>query len=196
MAAKIIICQTKAELKKLSFISLFTLLTGFAFGQSDEDQPMQFWKLTHIDGEVRLRGYYRDETSTTGDTYDHNISMMGSAGVLLRTKSYFWTPKFMKFDFDAEFNPETSTDHYIVVPDQAEVRTVSRINAAASFFEQKPVNLVVFGNLDNCYSNRENLTNLKSFNKGWGSSLNWFNRVLPATVQYKKNWNEIGRAHV
>ncbi|MBK7215382.1 MAG: hypothetical protein IPH88_19300 [Bacteroidales bacterium] len=87
--------------------------------------------------------------------------------------------------------PEKQNDKYLIIPDQAEVRTLKKINATATFFKQKKINLAFFGNYDENYSTRENLTNIQSTNIHFGSSLGYNNKVLPFQIDlHSRKWVE------
>lgn len=195
MEAKTVTWRIKKNVvKKLVSIFLFFIIAQGSYAQSIDDE-IHFFKLTSYTGEVRLKAFYRDQRTLTAGVEDHKVSSLYSAGVLLRGSSYFWTKKFFVLDFEGEFNPEHTSDSYIVVPDQAEVRTVSRIGLSGTFFQQKHVSLNLFAHMDQSYSNRENLTNLKSHSKDYGGILNFANKILPANVGYKESWStetEIG----
>ena len=94
-------------------------------------------------------------------------------------------------DVDAGYMPETSRNKFLVIPDQSEVRTVKKIGFGAAFFKQKTINLNLFGNYDESYSSRENLTDIKSINKHWGATLGYSNKYLPITLDFhNREWVE------
>ncbi len=177
-------------MKKLTVLLLLLILASATFAQRN-DEEIRFWRLTSFSGELGLRGLYRNLTSTINEGKDRQHSSMYGGIFSLRTSSYFWTPRFLIIQADGEFNPEKSTDNYLAVPDQAEVRTLGRLGISTLFFAQKPLSLTLFGHLDQGYSNRENLTSLKTDNKDFGGLLTFSNKVLPARFSYKRSWSKV-----
>ena len=142
-------------------------------------------------GTVKLGAQYRYQEGTTNEIYDIRESPLYYGGILLNTSSYFWHPNFMTLDLSGEYNPEKNQDIYLTVPDQSEVRTLSRINLVASFFNKKQVNFSVFTNYNQVYANRENLSNIRTNSLNYGGNLSYSNKILPLRVNYSKGkWDE------
>lgn len=150
-----------------------------------------FWNFTSLDGEVRLRGMYRQRHTELNGFTDDQQSQYFSGGLMLNTKSYLWHPNFLQIEFGGEFNPESNQDEYLVTPDRAEVRTLKGLNLSTTLFNSKPVTLSSWLNWNDSYSNRENLTNIKTVTTRWGSSLLLNNRILPVNVRYTNTkWDQ------
>jgi hypothetical protein len=127
----------------------------------------------------------------TNEIYNYQKNPQFYGGVMFNTTSYFWHPNFMILDFGAEYNPMKNQDDYLVVPDQSEVNTIKKLDARAVFFKQKPVSIELFANMNECYTNRENLSNLKLNSSNWGGALNFSNKVLPVHISYRDGkWQE------
>lgn len=144
-----------------------------------------------MSGEVRAKGLYREQERIGIGFSDYQYSSYLTGGVLLKTKSYFVHSNFLTFDADAGYYPETSRDNYIVVPDQAEVRTMKKLDLRASFFNQKKANFTAYANFDESYQNRENLTDVKSNSQQWGGVFNYNNKILPFSVNFhQREWKQ------
>jgi hypothetical protein len=162
--------------------------------------PNKFCQPLSLSGAFKLGGQYRYQEGTTNEIYDVRESPLYYGGVLLNANGYFWHPNFMILDLSAEYNPEKNQDSYLVVPDQSEVRTLSRINMAATFFNKKQLTFGVFTNYNQVYANRENLSNVRTNSFNFGGNLTYANRILPLQVNYSQgNWDEkeiqTGRTH-
>ena len=153
---------------------------------------MYVWKLHSISGEGIISGHYREQERIGIGIQDYQRSSYLSGGVFIKTTSSILHPNFLTLDIDAGYMPETSRDNYIVVPDQAEVRTMKKLGGiSASFFRDKTIALNFFSNYEERYFARENLTDVKAIDQYWGGSLNYSNKFLPLTLNFKrKKWNE------
>ncbi|MEN8250877.1 MAG: hypothetical protein ABFS32_18235 [Bacteroidota bacterium] len=167
------------------------VFSGFdAYSQNNGYSP-GFWKFTSLDGEVKLKGLYRQKYTTLNDFSESQESMYFSGGLSLNTKSYIWHPSFLQIDLGGEFYPESNQDDYLVTPDRAEVRTLKGLDIGTTLFKSKPVTLNSWVSWNDSYSNRENLTNIRTKTTRWGSSLFARNRILPVTVSYNNNqWDQ------
>lgn len=106
---------------------------------------------------------------------------------MLNTASYLWNPNLIFINLDAEINPETRKETYLLIPDRSEVRTLQRIDLKTSVFRNKPVSLNSYVNLSQTYYNRELLTNIRSDSKQWGSLLSFNNKFLPLSVSFRQS---------
>jgi len=161
-----------------------------AFSQNSSSPP-GFWNFTSLDGEVKLRGQYRQKYTTINDFSEFQESSYFSGGLRLNSKSYIWHPNFLKIDLGGEFYPESNQDDYLVTPDRSEVRTLKGLNIGTTLFNNKPITLQSWANWNDSFSNRENLTNIRSNTIRWGNSLLVRNRILPVSISYNKNnWDQ------
>ena len=170
---------------------LIASLCGIASAQSAGDG---FYNLQSVHGQVKMKGLYRNQYSLIGDVRDDQRSTYFLGGAMLNTGSYLWSPDLVFINLDAEFNPETRNEKYILLPDRSEVRTLKRLDMKASVFRNKPVSLNGFVNLGQSYYNRELLTNVQSDTKQWGALLALNNKFLPVTLSFRRSgWvqNEI-----
>jgi len=136
-------------------------------------------------------GSYRYQAGTTNEIYNYQKSTMLYGGIRLNSGSYFLHPDFLSLDVGAEYNPSVGKDLFLVVPDQAEVRTMKKFDATAIIFRQKAVNLTGFVNYNDIFTNRENLSNIRSNSTNWGGSLAYTNKILPFTASYSQGkWYE------
>ncbi len=144
----------------------------------------KLWKLTDVSGELKLKGQYREQETTMQDFSDIQQSFYYRGGIALYTKNYIWNPNFMTLDVGGEYSPESNTDNYIVAPDRAEIRTLKSLSLNSSHFSNSQISLTTLYNFSENYSNRENLTNLKSNGNRWGGTLFLKSKVLPVSVSY------------
>lgn len=149
------------------------------------------WNFTSLDGEVKLKGLYRQRYTTLNDFSEFQESTYFSGGVRLNTKSYIWHPNFLQIDVGGEFYPESNQDDYLVTPDRAEVRTLKGVNIGTTLFSNKPVTLSSWASWNDSYSNRENLTNIRSKTSRWGSSLYLRTKLMPLNISYNNTkWDQ------
>jgi len=168
--------------KQLTYI-LMILFSAQSFAQSTHYQN-RFWKLTDVSGELRLKGQYREQETVIQDFKDSQKSLYYSGGITLYTRNYIWNPNFMTLDVGGEYSPESDMDNYIVAPDRAEIRTLKGFNIASTHFSNSLISLTTLYNFSENYSNRENLTNLKSNGNRWGGTLFFKSKILPIRLSY------------
>jgi len=180
-----------AKAKHLIVILVFLISAGDAFSQNT-GKSLYFWKLHSVTGEFLLNGFYREQQRSGPEINEYQKSSFLTGGVFLRTNSSILNKNFLTLDIDAGYMPATSRDNFLVIPDQAEVSTIKKIGGiSATFFQQKNITLNVFGNYEERYFARENLTDIKSIDRNWGSILNYNNKFLPVTIDFhSKKWNE------
>lgn len=178
---------------------IFPLLAQglFSFAQNGASL-YSFWNQGPLNGEISLRGNYRDQKTLLGELEEDQQSSYFTGGIRLNTSAYIWKPDILKLYAGGEFNPELRDEKYLIVPDRAEVRTLSKLDLRATLFNNKAVNLNSYLNLNKSYFNRENLTNIRSDNRLWGGLMGINNKILPATISFrnvswKQNETETGR---
>jgi len=176
--------------KYMIIAAIILALSCNAMAQST-DNSIHFWKLNSISGEARIDAHYRQQKQIYSSISENLQSSFVSGGLLLKTNSSIIHQNFLVVDLNAGYMPATSKDVYLVTPDLSEVITVKKLDFGALFFKQKPINIKFFGNFDESYSARENLTDIKSINKHWGTSLVYSNKFLPVTLEYhNRKWDE------
>jgi len=150
-----------------------------------------FFRFTSFDGEVNLNGHYRQSYTTIGDFSESQKSRYFSGGFKLNTESYIWHPEFLILELGGEYSPGTNQDDFIVTPDYSEVRTLKGLNIGTTLFNNKPVTLRSWARWNDTYSNRENMTNIKTYSQSLGSSLRWNNIFLPVNLSFNKStWGQ------
>jgi hypothetical protein len=163
---------------------------GYSFPQS-RPKTFYFCKLNLFTGEVKATGLYREQERTGLEFNELQKSTYFSGGILIKTNSSILHPNFLNLDLDAGYTPEKQAETYLTIPDQSEVRTMKKLNMNATFFKEKDINLSLFGNYDESFSTRENLTNIKSTNSHLGSSAGFHNRILPFQLDFHtRKWIE------
>lgn len=177
-------------MKALRFIYIILFFPALCIGQNGYISH-KFWQLTSLSGAIQLGGHYRYQEGTTNEIYNYQKSSRFYGGISLNTNSYFYHPNLLYLDLGVEWNPEFGKDLFLVVPDQAEVRTMQKINIAATLFRQKSFTLGGYFNYNMVYTNRENLSNIKSNGTSWGGNLTYSNKILPFQASYLQGkWYE------
>jgi len=172
-------------------VFLFVTVLSLSSLAQNGDSPFHLWKPNCVSGELRLNGFYREQERIGRDINEYQKSTFMSGGLMLRTNGSVIHPNFMVLDVSAAYMPETRKENFIVIPDQSEVRTVKKLDVSAHFLQHKKVNINLFGNFDESYSTRENLTDIKTKNQHLGASLGYNNRLLPLTIDFhSRKWDE------
>jgi len=173
-----------------TILSILLVWSGIGYSQNNGNS-FSLWKLNSVSGEVTLNGQYREQQRTGININENQKSSYLSGGLLLKTNSSIIHPNFLVLDIDAAYMPETRRDKFIIIPDQAEVRTFKKLDIGASFFKEKKITLDLYGNFDQSFSSRENLTNVKSTNKHWGGTLGYNSKILPIVLDFhSRKWEE------
>jgi len=169
------------------------MISTKCFPQNGNDL-IKFWELTSFHGDIRLKGIYRTQELRSNNITDFPKSSLLTGGVAVYTKSYFLHPNFMLLSVDGEYNPETSQDVYLVLPDRSETRSINKLYLRSTLFNNKFITISPFINFNRLYTNRENLTDMKSASKQYGGSVSFRNKFLPLNLNYfnqNKNYKEL-----
>lgn len=149
------------------------------------------WHFRKTTGEINLNAAYRTLSTQLNELDEFQNTGILFGGLRLNSSSYMWDPDIISFNFSGEYSPDFRDENYIKLPDRSEVRTLSRINLITSVFNNKPVTLSNYVNLNRSYFNRDNLTNVHSINNQWGVILATQNKILPLTISYRDvSWNQ------
>jgi len=149
-------------------------------------QPMS------VTGAVELGGGYRYQAGTTSHIYNIEETPVLYGGFLLNTSSYILNPGVMTLDIGGEYNPEIRRDDQLIIPDRTEARTLKRLEGGVTFFRNKPISLRASAKYTEGFTNRENITNIKTNAFNLGGYLNWSNRFVPLKMTYDQgNWEQI-----
>lgn len=160
------------------------------YGKSKQKQ-FYFCKLDYLTGEVRFSSLYREQERIGISINEHQNSKYFSGGLVIRSSSSIIHKNFLVLDLDAAYLPESNKDNFLVIPDQSEVRSTKKLDLTASFFKEKDFNLSLFGNYDESYSTRENLTNIRTNNQHLGASMGYNNLFVPFRLDvHQRFWNE------
>lgn len=171
---------------KLILITLFffLLLPPNSISQTNSNS-YKFVGLTSLSGEINLKTQYRKQENIFDNNLNESMeSWLYSGGVLLNARTYVWHPDFLIVDVNANYNPESNQENYLVIPDRSEARTIKRLNLTATLFNQKPISLSGFANFNQSYINNEDLTNLRSNDQKMGGALSFKNKYLPVSFNY------------
>jgi hypothetical protein len=172
-------------------IILFFALIWLALVSFSQAAPSGFFHPESINGNIRFMGLYRMQKSVIGDVIEDQRSKYYIGGIMLNTTSYFWSPDILYVNLDVEYNPESRSETYLLVPDRSEVRTLKKLDFRTAIFRNKSISLNTFLNLNQTYFNRELLTNVKSDNKQWGGIFSVYNKILPLSVSYRQSdWKQ------
>jgi len=177
-------------MKSTTIIYILFLFSLVSFSQNNIIKPA-FWKLSSLNGELNFNADYWEQQTVRNNFTEELSSTLFSGGLFLNSKSYFYHPNFLEVTLDAGFSPETGQRLSLVAPDQAETNTLKKFYGQLSFFRQYPINLKVYASLNEGYSNRENLTNLKTNFKSFGSTFSYTNNFLPITVSYNQGSSDL-----
>lgn len=149
------------------------------------------WHLTSVSGELGMEGMYQRQSSSLNDFQDTQSGKYLIGGIKLNTSSYLWDPGIVSLIVGGEFNPETRDEQFLIIPDRSEVRTLERINLRSTFFGDKALNFSAWLTMDQHYFNRENLTNILTHNRIWGTTVGSSNKILPFTIHYSsRDWEQ------
>ncbi len=177
-------------MRPIHYIGLAILLPFMGLSQT-MNYPNKFFQPLSVNGEIRLGGGYRYEVGTTNEIYNYRKTPVLNGGVMINSSNYIWNPNFLILDLGAEYNPELRHEEYLVVPNRSESRTLKKLEAATTFFSQKPLTIRTFINYSENLTNRENLTNLKTKSLNFGGNLNWSNKIVPVQISYNQGkWQE------
>ncbi|MCK9422381.1 MAG: hypothetical protein M0Q38_07270 [Bacteroidales bacterium] len=177
-------------MKGLRFFCIMLLLPALGLSQN-YSISRRFWALNSINGAVKLGADYRYQAGYSNEIYNTQESSRFYGGILLNTDSYFIHPDFISLHLGGEFNPVIGKDLFLVIPDQAEVRTMEKLDATLTFFRQKTINFSGFFNYNNVYTSRENLSNIHSNTINFGGNFIWMNKILPIQASYQQGkWYE------
>jgi hypothetical protein len=160
--------------------------TSFLFGQVSK-VPIKFWGLQSIGGVVGFEGEYKTQDIELRSNYSDNLKSSKIIGQIgLNTQSYFYHPNLISLDTEMEYNPGTSKDKYLIIPDRAEVNTGERIRGLITFMRTQPVIVTGNANFAHHYTSRENTTNIETYNTGFGGGLRYRNSFAPISISYGK----------
>ena len=173
-----------ARIKTLVF-SLLLVLGLVAQDQS----PFQLWQLTNFSGQFRARGTYRDLATGTTDALTHQGDGFLDGFFQFRSRSFFLHPNFCELSLNGVINPQTSNNYYVGVP-YTEKTTTQGLDGSAIFFKKKGINLVMTGNVNNSFSNIENLTQVRSNTKSYGAVLNSTATYFPFNIGYTRSLSD------
>ena len=173
-------------MKDLSLIFTVFLLSFYSYSQQS-GTTTRFWKLTSLSGELNLNGSYWDQETNRNNSIERHENTLLSAGLFLKSNSYFWHPNFLSLDLNAGYSPETGQRLSLVAPDRNEVNTLKKLHVNASFFKHNTFNFNIYTNFNEGYNNRENLTNFRSIFENFGGTLNYSNKLLPVSFSYNNS---------
>lgn len=168
---------------KIGFLAVFSLIVFQAASQSY--YPPRLWKLMDYSGEASIKYQYLEQETFSimrDKQYSHEIY----GGLSLRTSSYVLSPRFLVLDVGGIYNPGFRKDDHLVFPDQAEDYKLYGCNISTSFFREEPVSFGLSANINKGYTNRENLTDVKYDNKGYGGSFRIRKKWLPFSFVINK----------
>lgn len=151
--------------------------------------PTGFWRLYRYSGELKLNGFYRDQIRNGYQFSEKQQTTNYMAGLALKTQSYFWHPRFITLDVDAEYAPVRSDEKFLVIPDQSETRDVRRADIRLTILPQHKYSLASYLNYNRIYNNRENLSNIRSSGTNWGSTLFMRSKFIPFSLGYT-SWDQ------
>ncbi len=175
-------------MKKYNVILLFLLLIKFNGLAQEPIYSLGLWKISDFSGNIKLNGHYRFLDTKSESINETQNSLFYSGGIALKTNNYIWHPNFLLLEIGGEYNPGSSIDNYVVTPDRAETRSVEKLDIKATLFSNKPISLTTYVNLNKGFINREDLVDIRSNGKNWGTILSSQNKIIPFSLSYR--WQE------
>ncbi len=160
---------------------VFFLITGKLFSQNNPGS-FKFFGIRAYSGELVFRGLYRDKEQSGEKIVERQQSVYYGGGITLNASTYLLHPNFCEIELGAGYMPESNRDNFSLSPDQAEVRTVKHLNILTSFFSRKKITVIGSANLDESYTKRENLTDIRTTNKYFGGSIIYSNKYIPLSI--------------
>ncbi len=150
----------------------------------------KIWRLTAISGEAGLRGIYQESKTSIGDysISQNNSNLIGL--FMVKTRSFFVHPNFMKVMLNASYSPQARQNSYVGIPNYAEKTNLSGLDFSALFFGNKRLNLTTNATINNDITNVENITTVKTKNKQYGALLSYSNKFLPFSIGYTQQQTE------
>lgn len=183
------ICHIDNVKQKLYILLLLTFCSSVTAKSQSANPPTGFWKLYSYAGEARMRGIYRKQLRIGNLFEEQQESKLFSTGLLVRTKSYIWHPKFITIDLDGEYSPAKAEEKFLAIPDQTENKFLQKIDARLTFLPQNKFSITSYFNYGRLYNNRENLSSIKSTGTNWGTVLFYRPKKIPFSIGYT-NWKQ------
>lgn len=153
-----------------------------------------FWRLYAYSGEIKLNGFYRDQTRLGNQFKEKQQSTVYAAGLLLKLKNYIWTPRFIMLDLEGEYMPDKANEKYLVMPEQTENRDLRKFDIRLAFLPQNKLSSTLYYSYGTLYNNRENLSSVKLSGSNWGASMLYRTKKWPLSLAYtalRQTENEI-----
>jgi hypothetical protein len=149
-----------------------------------QEKKQGLFKLTYVYGEVYLKGNYKNQNETIGQNKEKQSRALLTSGLLLKTSSYLWNPKFLIIDLNAQYSPEKIRDKYLVTPDRSEVNTLKSLDGRLILLKDKFITVIANSTLNENYSTRENLSNIRNNLSSYGAQLSLKTNFLPLFISY------------
>jgi len=176
-------------MKGIKWTYIILLFSICSYSQESTTETT-FWKLASLSGQLNLNGSYWDQETNRNNFHELQENSFLSGSLFLNSNSYFWHPNFLSLDLNVGYSPETGQRLSLVIPDRNELNTLKKLYVRASFFQHNAFNFNMYGNINENYNNRENLTNLKASFKNLGGMLNYSNKIVPIMVSYSQGRGE------
>ena len=178
-------------MKKKLAILLMILIFSVTLRAQSVNGTTGFWKLYSYSGELRFNGFYRQQErkGNQGQIDEIQKSVLLSPGILLQTKNYIWSPKFLMIDIDGEYSPVKSNEKFLVIPEQRENMNINKFDARIILFPQNKFSVVSYVNYGRMYNNREFISPLKAISKNWGSTIHYRIKKIPFSIGYT-SWKQ------
>jgi hypothetical protein len=110
---------------------------------------------------------------------------------MLNTNSYFWHPNFMELSINGEYRPSANKENFIVIPNRSENANAERVSVNVNLLKTLPVTLMLNGSYGHSYTNRDKLTDIEMYSKGYGGGISIRNNILPLQINYNSNeWSQ------
>ena len=173
------------RLKLILLLSIFMTSYLSTYAQI----PYQLFQLTSFSGQVRVRGTYQDLMMGQSSLYNGQSQAFLDGYLMFRSKSFILHPNFCELSLNGTWNPQGNSNYYVGVP-YTEKTTTQGLDASAVFFKKYGMNLMLTGNINNGFSNIENITQVKTDAKSFGATFISRITYFPFTVSYNKQYSD------
>jgi len=175
-----------------NFYQLFILIISATFASAQQTMfELGQWKHESLNGSVLLQGLYRSqETILPSGVTEKPVTQNFSGQLKLNSRSFIWHPNFWKLDINLDYNPLVQNERFLVIPNRSETRTAEQLRIQSVFFNERPLSVNMFVNLNHQFINREFTSNVEGYTTDYGGGFSFRNAVLPITANYLSSSGE------
>ncbi len=146
--------------------------------------PLDPLFIKYYKGDISLEALYRNRQQSAFDETANQILYKGN--FKFSTSAFIWEPNFIAFDLNGEYSPSINPTKYIALPEMTDNMNTNSLDGQVAIFNSLPINLNLFGNMNNTIMSREFGEKIQSIMQGYGASSSFMNSILPLTASYSK----------